>query len=58
METFLVLSLMKNDGKALFIGAFIHMLDLDAVCHEDHVYAISGIKDGIPFHTINYTVND
>lgn len=57
METFLVLSLMKEDGKAVFVGAFIDMMDLENCCHSGHVYAIGGIKQGIPFTTTNFTVD-
>lgn len=56
MKTFLVLSIMESSGKAVFVGCFTDLDDLQACCHEDFVYAISGIKNGVPFHTTNYTL--
>lgn len=56
MNTFLVLSVMDDGGKFVFVGAFMKMHDLEVCCHADFVYAISGIKNGIPFHTTNHTL--
>lgn len=55
MKTFLVLSVMEDSGKCTFVGCFTNWDDLNACCHEDYIYAVSGINNGVPFHRVNYT---
>ena len=55
MLTFLVLWVMNDNGNPQLVGCFTSQKDLDACCNEGFVYAISGMKDGVPFYTTNYT---
>ena len=56
MKTFLVLALVTEDGTCEFVGCFTQMIDLEACCHEDHVYSISGIRDGQCFYKSHFRV--
>ena len=55
MTTFLVLFQMSDNGQNVFIGCFTDFDDLNTCCHCDHVYYVTGIKNGYAFSTINYT---
>jgi len=56
MQTAMILSVVDDKGKSNFVGLFTNRADLENACHQDWTYTITGIENGIPFNTTNYTI--